>query len=89
MAQKRTVYYGIEGPSGDFLIFNLSVPEGKDFRMEGYFFWEFFPVFFWDFFPVFWWKEGARKEGRKEGMGEGSKKTNRDQKKQIRIKKNK
>jgi hypothetical protein len=59
------------------------------FLKEGYFFWEFFPVFFWDFFPVFWWKEGARKEGRKEGMGEGSKKTNRDQKKQIRIKKNK
>jgi hypothetical protein len=55
--------------------------------LEGYFFWEFFPVFFWEFFPVFWWKEGARKEGRKEGMGEGSKKkqigikkTNKDQK---------
>ena len=36
-------------------------------KLEGYFFWEFFPVFFWDFFPVFWWKGGARQEERKEG----------------------
>ena len=35
-------------------------------EMEVYFFGFFFPFFF-DFFPVFWWKEGARKEGRKEG----------------------
>ena len=26
-----------------------------------------FSRFFLEFFPVFWWKEGARKEGRKEG----------------------
>ena len=57
---------------------------------EGYFFGEFFPVFFGIFFPF----SGGRKvRGRKEGMGEGSKKqigikkTNKDQKKQIRIKK--
>ena len=35
-------------------------------NLEGYFFWDFFPVFFFEYFPVFWWKEGARKEGRKE-----------------------
>jgi hypothetical protein len=34
----------------------------------GLFFWGIFFPFFWDFFPVFWWKEGARKEGRKEGF---------------------
>ena len=56
--------------------------------MEGYFFWEFFPVFFWEFFPVFWWKEGARKEGRKEWVRDQKKQIG-IKKKQIRIKKNK
>ena len=41
-----------------------------EFILEGYFFWECFPVFL-GFFPVFSWKEGARKEGRKAGREGG------------------
>ena len=55
-------------------------PAFTRFLGEGYFFGEFFPVFLGIFsrFLV----EGRCEEGRKEGMGEGSKK-------QIGIKKNK
>ena len=44
----------------------LDLTTGWDFRMEGYFFWEFFPVFFWEFFSRFL-VEGRCEEGRKEG----------------------
>ena len=56
----------------------------KPVAKGGLFFWEFFPVFFGIFsrFLV----EGRCEEGRKERVRD-QKKTNRDQKKQIRIKK--
>ena len=42
----------------------------------GLFFLGIFSRFFWGFFPVFWWKEGARKEGRKEGSSNNNNNNN-------------